>query len=1236
MHFDLRTPEHYLFRSSFFAIILAATVISRLYGGTVPVGYDEPASDRGGLRLKGGLQWIQEVFPRIIVFAEKPVWSPPTVFFITNYGGVDTIQELKRRFPMDVLHYHGMSINRQRFFELLNSREHIDCFVMSRFNTKSTPPDVQYEILRRVGDGAGFVMIDDFDRSSTLSPGYLDLKPETSGNRVFAGVPYDGLRQWVGTDPLNLNIMNFWCTPSLSRGAGVKPFTFSGVSVSPFGKGRVIWITTGTHWARRGRNGRTLLPHISQRRDMWVETDYYYSHTAKAILRACGIAQPTRIADVELAEAPRVMLETEDPFSGRLRWQARDTWGVISERGETAVTPNAGKTSVPLSDIALTDAGRYFVDVWLETDDGRTVDWGSGFKHVDHGVSPCEMTFKYPEGAPRGATLEGTVAVPESCPAARLRLELVDRYWRNVGTQSVAAKPGQTVAYRFPSEGLDGQIWTVKADLLDDRGHILSRAFQTVTSPHTPATRSGFHPTMTSVTGTNPEEAARAEYLRRLGFLANRPYGSGNPIIAESMAWRDVQLHPFAFRVTGASDDFNHDRICDWADPLVRRELAELHQTLTRLHRPFGLRGFNLTDDSKPRGNLPLGPYTVVAFHRWLEKEYGGLNETARAWGIKSSGFGRIHSWGRIHQASVKAWYDKGITAPWIDAQRFLQQHWVDVIVHVRDAVREVYPQAYVGSDAAYYENAASDLFGQVEYVAPYYGHGSVKLAVARGAARREGDFGACLGAYGGKPTRMTGRRSQIWDVLFAGGTGFYYWRFQDGLREDLTLSDAHALYQCEVVEELSDGIGELFTAGERIFNPIAILSSQTSGICDQLDDEGMGNSGGAFQNAMEDLGLNPFIITGEELAGGWLGEHGVRLLLLPGCNSLSDAEIETIRSFVDGGGIALADVRPGIRMPNGTPRKEVALDKVFGITVDSKDKATRSRGRLQGQPFGGGETLGFGDMLCDPRLSAAKSAQARAELVADSGGGEKDVTAHALFEHSFGKGRAYLLNASFSTYDTCRAEVGDTWRAWFRVMRSVTATAGLQPAFRGTSEGTETPRIRFSPFRAGAGWLLGVADLGGGDFQGDRRPFEVQLPTDCHQYDVRAGRYLSHGDVLRDELPRGGHRAYALLPYKLDGIDLTLNETELTAGELLEASVSLRAAATPTGPHVIRLTVETPDGRSFFPMKRVLRVPESGALTVPLRTAADDPPGAWSIEAVDVTTGMSTTVEFTLQGGAR
>ena len=102
--------------------------------------------------------------------------------------------------------------------------------------------------------------------------------------------------------------------------------------------------------------------------------------------------------------------------------------------------------------------------------------------------------------------------------------------------------------------------------------------------------RGGFQPLCTCAGMACPEEAARREYLRRLGFFANRPYSPSSALAAEAAAWSDIQSFPFPFNIRGASNDYKYDGINDWEEPRVRAELREAMASVTAGPRVGSLR----------------------------------------------------------------------------------------------------------------------------------------------------------------------------------------------------------------------------------------------------------------------------------------------------------------------------------------------------------------------------------------------------------------------------------------------------------------------------------------------------------------------------------------------------------------------------------------------------------------------------------------------------------------------
>jgi len=133
----------------------------------------------------------------------------------------------------------------------------------------------------------------------------------------------------------------------------------------------------------------------------------------------------------------------------------------------------------------------------------------------------------------------------------------------------------------------------------------------------------------------------------------------------------------------------------------------------------------------------------------------------------------------------------------------------------------------------------------------------------------------------------------------------------------------------------------------------------------------------------------------------------------------------------------------------------------------------------------------------------------------------------------------------------------------------------------------------------------------------------------------MRAGKYLGRTDTLKDDLPRRGHRAYCLLPYEVAGVSAQLDRPTARPGDTVTVSVDPRT--NPTGPqclHVVRVDVTDPRGRPFFPFHRVLRLPPTGPLKIPLTLAYTDPQGNWRLTVTDIDSGKSSNLTLTLAGG--
>lgn len=1302
-------PRASAFLRGLFGIVAVLLALSSAGPGCAVepyVGYDHPEADRGGPHQPQGLVWLDVVWPRRITLASKLPGGPLRLLALINHGGLAYLGELSRYLPVEATFVEPTGEGEWRYLnpdfaslrrDFLAGKK-FDVFLISRVDVATIPLDIAYEIMSRVKQGAGLVLQDQWG-NHVFSPGYYGLKSlVTPDKQLIPGIPYEGLQQVANTEKREYPISGL----TVAFNPQPKPFEFGPMSVYQFGRGTLVSYETNTTQGNMYWGTTAVIPGINTTRDMWSQNDYLFSHTAKALLRASGRPQTVQITGMqprgatEGAPTPEVaVLAPAGAFSGTLRWQVRDQWGLVTASGKLPCRVDPEGSILRLDGVGFPNAGRQWLDVWIDNAAGETVDWGTTFVDVSRGVAAPSFTLAHEEFVPRGEPLEGTVRVAGAPADAKLTLTLVDRFWRNVGHASGPA--GTALRFSFPIEGLSGQIWILQAEVRDAAGRILSRAATNIRSPRTKADFGAWIPTAASSGYCSPEGAAQLEQTRRLGFVAQRS-GSGDPLNDEMRLFCDTQSYPTPWHITPGD--------MDWKEPLNMRDMRAALMDLSAVMKPNGLWGMNLTDDSYPArelppqpynmlafydwlkaqygdfdgvcqawgwtppaeevaaDDLPKNPYVAVAFHQWLSRKYGDIDGVAKAWKLPAGSlrrFGSIHQafiqnqrkagnalptqdvqafkaeyagagrdepFGRINRDAIKAANEAGFSAAWIDAARYGDRAWADAMLMLNRAMREVQPDAYAGTDAAFYAHAGGMTFGELNYVAPYFDHNIVKLGAQRGRQHEPGLYGACLGTYGGKPANLAPRRNEIWDCLFSGCTGYMFWCLWQGRGQtyDLKFQDAHALYQLETTEELSRGIGDLVVGCPPLRAPVAMLESEASGLCDDLErkQEPITNkwaSWSGFLSACEDLELYPWAITSPELEQGWLKRHDIRVLLLPGNNAMSDREVSAVREFVEDGGTVVADVLPARRYPNGNPREET-LASLFGVefTPSAPDQKNRMRGALTATLPGEIGPRSFGESLADPRIKTAGATAA---------GQINDVP--VLLSATAGKGRAYLLNCAFSAYATYRAEGGEVWAPWYDLMAGIMKTAGVEIPFPFTSQGKKTPGFQLVNFPNGSGYLLGVADLGAGDFTGVRRPVEITLPRALNAYDVRAGKFLGRSDSLKVDLPRAGYRVYALMPYAVKSVEVRADRPTLLGGGKVRVSADL--VLDPAGKrdrHVLRVEVFTPKGGEFYPFRQNLETPVQGPLTIPLTFASNDPPGRWRVVVTDVNSGVSgeTTVQ--------
>ncbi|HKI01244.1 MAG TPA: beta-galactosidase trimerization domain-containing protein [Thermoanaerobaculia bacterium] len=274
-----------------------------------------------------------------------------------------------------------------------------------------------------------------------------------------------------------------------------------------------------------------------------------------------------------------------------------------------------------------------------------------------------------------------------------------------------------------------------------------------------------------------------------------------------------------------------------------------------------------------------------------------------------------------------------------------------------------------------------------------------------------------------------------------------------------------------------------------------------------------------AWELLLADAGLRYDFLAYDEVA-----LHGVpaeyRVLILPACYALSDAEARRIAAFAESGGTVIADFACGLFDPHGRGRESGALDTLFGVRHGGGlTRAGLFSGRLWVETD---QDAGYGYKRYRELFETLRPRLHQGYAVA-----ERDLPAAS--ERQAGKGLAVYLNLSPQRYLMERQEgTADAERR--RPFLDPIRRAGVTPWIEARSLGRPIP-LEVTYWSKGDRTLVFVLQnvpisgsaTGGGGAEGlveARVPIEVRLAAPvAGARDERTGRPLPAGGRFSFEL---------------------------------------------------------------------------------------------------------------------
>lgn len=570
-----------------------------------------------------------------------------------------------------------------------------------------------------------------------------------------------------------------------------------------------------------------------------------------------------------------------------------------------------------------------------------------------------------------------------------------------------------------------------------------------------------------------------------------------------------------------------------------------------------------------------------------------------------------------------------------------------DYTRHAAAIIREQDPGARVGWSGVWlsFKNDVPDFFNTCDYVTAYSPHHlytpnlwlGVERDLYRSFARPDGIL-TCWTHYAPWADHEPYSRTVPWLWLFEGMNGVSY--FSSAGEFAILPEDLHTSHETrwwsEEVHELQRGIGKQLIGMARETGSVRILFSRHAGGSE------------IWMRALNQVNIPYRLASRDELAAG-LGPD-VRLLICPEPLTLSDPEIEGLRTCAAAGGVV---VMIGPAMTNANTR----LEELFGVRRTAAESDRKTYGNIRtditladADPTGAplvlnGKTSGeHGLMATDGH--AVGTFQKLGERMPDGDFTEMEFL-KALFATPAAVAKTH--GDGLALYLAFQPDL-DSAKRWLPLLAARAHARG--PAARVTAQGTDNDTIYLFPFAGGGIRMLGIVQ----DYWRVSPAWEVTAATDvketalyyhhgpkiwgeqqavlrlderAHLYDARRGAYLGQVSQAPFALQAGRPELFALLPYKVDSLTLEV-PPHAAPGESITLGLRLHTTGGEPGRHVIHVALTDPRGAQL-PGDRFNVALEHGEGAVPVQLPLNAAVGAWRVTARDAVTGTEATVGFSV-----
>ena len=1188
--------------------------------------------------------WAPDPTPLDFPWAARLPGGAPinTALLCTRFRAWETM-ELARRVPMRVSHvyfdqddalsnpsrWHYSSttgvgavpfgLAMQRSVRIVTDPD-VEVIVCPELDPVGIPSMTMREIIRRVQEGAGLLLVNSPDRLRAW-PQELFAEPDDAlAQEALAGLAWENL---PGHDAANPPLRAYH-----------------------YGAGRVSTMPLRRHRYSALVANPGLVDSVEGALDRGLAL------AARALMAAAGRAPACRLNIAFDEGALAVALDPAPPAGGSLLVRIQDDQDRTLAIREAPLPLADGRLDIP-----RLPAGRaYFLDVLARDPQGATL--GYAFTHAatvdgpaitNITIAPVHqpadvITPMVP--LPEGGPMTAAATVEDPGQAADLVFEIRDAFDRLLAREQ-AAVPAEGGRVEVEFEVNRPVTVSHFLDLLlvaENEEIAVARQVFTFQQPYP----------LDDYTGLVWSYTGRAPVLKRTNRLAYE-WGMDMMDLSHMGGFDDagatreydaasrsgLRVVPYVTRIVGSPGADNR-RAPVMRDPAYLAAEERKLMINARQAAPFSPAAYTLGDENwlcRGDGECCHAPETVAQFRVWLQDKYGDIATLNDAWDAAFDAFGDIQRPMLREEAAQQT----VSIAPWIDFRLFMDTEFAELHELFQHYIRAEDPDAIVGWDGflGYNWKAGYDfskLTRNLRLNQVYTLHW-LQGELMRSFKRPD----ALVGKWGNAIADVEGGwHAHAWDGLLSDDNSVWWWSLWGHdympFNPDLSMSDFGRWF-FEALRETTSGPGKLLLNAHRDDSGVGVLYSHADMFASEVlavMTEGVINSGfSGHQNqhmglarGIRDHGVQYRHIYGDDLADE-LSPERWPIVFLPLAVCLSDEQVAALAAYVEQGGTVVVDGRAGFLTGDGRLRDTRALDDLLGVRGEAGLDAFQRR-HVTGPAVVQGTLDGTAAQIpLDFEPFDASAIEPGLQVTTGAALGSLNDEVPIIVVNTVGTGRAITLNLALDAINRTRAQ--DDLHPLEAILGAVLESAGVTPFSRLETGAGQRPRcIQQVHWRDGdAAYLALFHDIlvrGVGE-----QTAQVTLPEPAFVYDIRAGQRVGAG-LVGDwyvTTSRGMPLLYSLLPYEVTGLEAAVPDTA-QAGQAIPVAVTVQIAQGEPGRHVVRLDVYPPGAQtSHRQYSQNIECPAGrGAADIPL--ALDDEPGAWRVVLRDVATGAQ--VERTVQ----